>query len=224
MDHADVVQQQIAEKYALGELSPELREQFEEHYFDCAECAADLEALASLMAAGKAVAGGSPPKTSRTENTAEKRGWFAWLRPVIAVPAIAALAGVLVLQNSGLIPIFKGPSARQPTVRVYESTYRLQGVTRGAGGSKILVNPHESFALDFDFTPTASAPSYRGSLLDAAGTAVFRFTVNRVEANKELHLLVPADTVPAGDYDLVFTADSENKEVQRLAFSIGFRP
>jgi hypothetical protein len=223
MDHAEVIQQNIAEKYALGELSPEVREQFEEHYFECAECAADLEAMASLMAAGKVVVEeGFSPKASVSENPGEKRGWFAWFRPAIAVPAIAALAGVLVLQNSGLIPILKRPSANQSTVQVYESSYRLQGVTRGAGGSKILVNPHESFALDFDFTPTTSASSYRGSLLDVSGTEVFSFTVNGAEANKELHLLVPANTIQAGDYDLVFTAES--KEVQRLAFSIGFRP
>jgi Putative zinc-finger len=221
MDHAEVIQQKIAEKYALGELSAEVREQFEEHYFDCAECVADVEALAALMAAGKVVAKeGFSPKASISDKTG---GWFAWLRPVIAVPAIAALAGVLVLQNSGLIPILKRPSAKQPTVQVYESTYRLQGVTRGEGGSKFLVTPHESFALDFDFIPTVSAPSYRGSLLDASATKVFTFTVNGVEANKELHVVVPADTVHAGDYDLVFTADP-NQEVQRLSFSIEFRP
>lgn len=223
MDHAEVIQQQIAEKYALGELSPEVREQFEEHYFDCAECVADLEALGSLLAAGKAVAQDCL-KTSVSEKTGGKRAWFAWLRPVMAVPAIAALAGVLVLQNTGLVPTLKRPYSNQPTVGVYESTYRLQGVTRGAGGSKVLVKPHESFALDFDFTPTASAPSYRGALLDASGTEVLTFTVNGMEANKELHLVVPGDAIHAGNYELVFTDSSKKQEVQRLSFSIEFRP
>jgi hypothetical protein len=230
MDHAQVTEQRIAEQYVLGELSPEVREQFEEHYFDCAECASDLDALASLMTIGKAVAQeGFSSKPLVPDKTAERRSWFAWLRPVVVVPAMAALLGVFVLQNAGLIPVLNRSSANGPFVQVYESTYRLQGVTRGGSGSKISVNPHESFGLDFDFTPTESASGYRGSLLDTSGRAVFTFTVKGSEANKELHLVVPADTVHAGDYDLVFTkengaSDSKNKEVQRLSFSIEFRP
>jgi Putative zinc-finger len=230
MDHAEVIEQKIAEKYVLGDLSAEVREQFEEHYFDCAECTSDLEALASLLTVGKVVAQeGLSSKPPAPDKTAERRGWFAWLRPITVVSAMAALLGVFVLQNAGLIPVLKRPSANRPFVQVYESTYRLQGVTRGGSASKLSVNPHESFALDFDFTPTESAPSYRGALLDASGTAVFAFTLDGTEANKELHLVVPADTVHAGDYDLVFTdesgaSDAKNKEVQRLSFSIEFRP
>jgi hypothetical protein len=228
MDHAEAKEQRVAEKYVLGELSPELREQFEEHYLDCADCTADLKALALLMVAGKAVAA-EGTRSPVPAKAAERRGWFAWFRPVVAVPVMAALLGVFVLQNIGLIPVVKRPSANQPAPQVYESTYRLQGVTRGGSRSKISVNPKESFALDFDFTPAESAPTYRGSLLDASGTPIFTFTVNGDEANKELHVVVPVDTVHAGDYDLVFTEgssmpSSKNEEVQRLSFSIEFRP
>ncbi len=34
--------------YVLGELSQVQREEYEEHYFDCAECAIDLKALATF--------------------------------------------------------------------------------------------------------------------------------------------------------------------------------
>jgi hypothetical protein len=230
MTHAEAVGQQIAEKYVLGELAPEVREQFEDHYFDCAECASDLKALASLMAAGKAVCEeGFSAEIAIPDKRTEKAGWFTWLRPIVAVPAIAALAGILIFQNAGLIPVWKKPSANQPNVQIYELTYRLQGITRGESGSKISVNPHESFGLDFDFTPTESAPSYKGSLLDASGTALLTFTVNGAAANKELHLVVPAKTVHAGDYNLVFTEegggpDTKSKEVQRLSFTVDFRP
>jgi len=230
MDHAEVMGQKIAEKYVLGELSPEVREQFEEHYFDCAECTSNLDALASLLTVGKVVAQeGFSSKPPVPNKTTERRGWSAWLRPIIVVPAMAALLGVFILQNAGLLPVLKKSSAKRPFVEDYESSYRLQGVTRGGSRSEISVNPHERFALVFDFTPTESAPSYRGTLLDASGTEVFTFTLNGAEANKELHLVVPGDTVQAGDYDLVFTdengtSDAKNKEVQRLSFSIKFRP
>ena len=230
MDHAEVIEQNIAEKYVLGELSAEVREQFEEHYFECAECTSDLDALGSLLTVGKVVAQeGFSSKPPVPDKTGERRGWFAWLRPILVVPAMAALLGVFILQNAGLLPVLKKSSAKRPFVEDYESSYRLQGVTRGGSGSKLSVNPHESFALDFDFTPTESAARYRGTLLDASGTAVFTFTLNGAEANKELHLVVPADTVQVGDYDLVFTdesgtSDAKNKEVQRLSFSIELQP
>jgi len=34
MDHSEVVRLKVVEKYILGELTADLREQFEEHYFD----------------------------------------------------------------------------------------------------------------------------------------------------------------------------------------------
>ncbi len=48
MDHNEAIQLQAAVKYVLGELSPVQRDDYEEHYFDCAECAIDIKALAKL--------------------------------------------------------------------------------------------------------------------------------------------------------------------------------
>ncbi len=38
MNHSEALQLQAAEKYILGELAPELRDEYEEHYFECEEC------------------------------------------------------------------------------------------------------------------------------------------------------------------------------------------
>ena len=48
MDHNESIRLQAAVKYVLGELSPAQREEYEEHYFDCAECAVDIKALATF--------------------------------------------------------------------------------------------------------------------------------------------------------------------------------
>jgi Putative zinc-finger len=37
MDHHQATQLTAVEKYLLDELPPELRDEFEEHYFDCQE-------------------------------------------------------------------------------------------------------------------------------------------------------------------------------------------
>ena len=35
MDHSEAVQLMATERYLLGELSPDQREAFEEHFFEC---------------------------------------------------------------------------------------------------------------------------------------------------------------------------------------------
>ena len=228
MDHTDVVRLNAVEKYVLGELPGDVREQFEEHYFDCPECALDVQSLTTFVTASRQVfeEGERSKAPSRTE-AAEKRGWFSWLRPIIAVPAMAAMAAALIFQAAVTIPHLKEQAASQQTAQVYESSYRLQGATRGENVSKVSVKEGESFALDFDFTPSQAFPSYKGSLIDPAGQSVLTFPVNGADANKELHLVVPGDKVRAGTYQLVFTGENgtqasgqSSNEAQRLSFAV----
>ena len=48
MDHNEAVRIQATEKYVLGELPPPLRNEFDEHFFECQECAQDVKALRNL--------------------------------------------------------------------------------------------------------------------------------------------------------------------------------
>ena len=49
MDHNEALGIQASVRYVLGELPPSLREEFEEHYFDCVECSLDLEATVAFV-------------------------------------------------------------------------------------------------------------------------------------------------------------------------------
>ena len=42
MDHQSAVDRNLAERYILGELTPKEVAEFEEHFFDCPMCAADI--------------------------------------------------------------------------------------------------------------------------------------------------------------------------------------
>ena|SRR5579863_7730212 len=55
MDHETAIRLNATERYFLGELPSEERDAFEEHYFDCAECAADLQAMTIFAANAKQV-------------------------------------------------------------------------------------------------------------------------------------------------------------------------
>src|ERR1700751_6014258 len=55
MDHEEAVRQNATERYLLDELDPELRDQFEEHLFDCQDCALDVRAGAMFVEQTKVI-------------------------------------------------------------------------------------------------------------------------------------------------------------------------
>src|SRR5215467_10310269 len=101
MDHNDAVQKNATEKYLLDELDPDLRDQFEEHMFDCQECALDVRAAAMFVEESKVLLAEAPAELAapRPVPVPAKAGWFAWLRPAFAVPALALLLAVIGYQN-----------------------------------------------------------------------------------------------------------------------------
>ena len=231
MDHSDVARLQAVEKYVLGELPANLRDEFEEHYFDCSECADDVKRLATFVTASRAILkeGEFAKAVTPSQRETERRGWFAWLPPAIAVPAVAALAAIIAFQNLVTIPALKqGGSVGR--AQVFGTSYHLQGATRGDNLSKITVRPDESFALDFDFTPAMTFQSYAGRLVDQSSNEVASFRLSSEMVNKEVHLVIAAGKVRAGNYDLVFVGEGgssqggQSREVQRISFVVESLP
>jgi len=231
MDHHDALRLSAAEGYMLGELPAELQEQFEEHYFDCPACTADLKALTQFMGASQVLfQNGAAFSTVKEQQ--ERKGWLSWLSPAFAVPAIATLAAVVIFQAVGIIPALRDHPAPQPSrSQLYASSFHLPGLTRSAASSKVAVRPGETFSLDFDFTPARSFPSYRCSLIGPSGKTLLTLDIPGDQVNKELHLLVQGGVDQAGNYALAFAgqggttgAESGLSEVQRIPFIVEFRP
>lgn len=225
MTHSEAVQLKAAEKYALRELPDDLREQFEEHYFDCTECASDLQALATFLTASRMVFDEEAASGARAREPEAARARLRWWQPALATCAIVILAGMVVFQRTVTIPALKERTAGS-VAQVYESSYRVYGATRGETRSIVTVDPNQSFALDFDFTPAKQFANYQGNLLDAAGHPILTFDVPAGEMNKELHLVVPGGKVHRGTYDLVLLGvdvGASPSEVQRLTFVVEVR-
>jgi len=76
MDHNDAIQLQAAVKYVLGELSQVQRDEYEEHYFDCAECAVDIKALATFADTAREVLRQEKANQLAKEALPARGGWL----------------------------------------------------------------------------------------------------------------------------------------------------
>jgi hypothetical protein len=231
MDHNEAIRLQAAVKYVLGELSPVQREEYEEHYFDCGECAVDIKALATFADTTKEVLRQERDKQLAQDLMPARGGWLRWLQPVVAVPAMAALLLIIVYQSTVTIPQAK-QEASSGTAQIAFSSYPLRGVnTAGDEGRALAIRPAEAFSLDFDFVPTRSFDNYIGQLEDAQGHVLLRSKIAGGNANQEAHLLIPAGMLHPGKYVLAFYGDpgasgkvDPRNDAGRLPFTVEFRP
>lgn len=231
MDHNQAVDLQLAVKYVLGELPPVQRDEFEDHYIDCPDCAKDVHAAAAFADTAREVfreeARDKAPEPARAPGRSR---WFAWLRPVVAVPAFAALLIVVAYQNAVTIPQAKQEAA-QGAGQIFTSFFSLQMAnTRGGEEGKVQVHPKESFGLKFDFTPAKAFNNYICELQDESGRTLVREMVPGTGINKEAEFVVRGGLVKPGKYSLAFKGISGSgeqgteEEVLRLRFVVEFLP
>src|SRR3954447_16921479 len=90
MDHNEAIDTMAAQRYVLNEMTPEDRDAFEEHFFGCPECAADVhdgDTIADSLRGEQAVVKKfEPRKPVATTSTA------TWL-PIAAAITFVAILG-----------------------------------------------------------------------------------------------------------------------------------
>jgi len=172
MDHEVVVREKMTEKYLLEELDPQLRDEFEDHFFDCPECAFDVRAGAALVQHSKTVLKERLAEEPEQEQSyvppviqPVHRGWFSWLRPAFAVPVIAMLLVVIGYQNLVTLPQL-GKTLHRPQV-LPAATLNL--LTYGANSAPLTVREGGGFLLNVIVPPGHHYPEYRVDLLDPGG-------------------------------------------------------
>jgi hypothetical protein len=245
MDHEEALRLQAVVKYVLGELPQAERDSFEEHYFDCRECALDVHATAAFAANARHVFGEEVRESGLQAAAPTRRRLFAWFRPIVAVPAFAGLLIVIAYQNLVTIPdARKAPASEvsmqnttRPSAVLFGSAFPLHAVDgrRGSDSSttnqvdSIRVRPDEGFAVRLDFAPKEASDNYIGRVIDSSGREVFQVAVPGSSTNKKVQLVVPAGLLKPGGYSLIFAGDPGAKglgsggEVLRYSFSIAFQ-
>ena len=222
MDHTDATRLGACEKYLLGELPPSLRAEFEEHYFGCAVCAAELNSAALFLSASRQVLGETPVSARAEHLTSSARPWLAWFRPAFAVPALAALLLLIGYQNFLVIPHWKNIAARTDSPRLLHPPYVRVGVSRAAE-TAFQVPAGQPFDI---FLDVPSAPSYQSFLFriaDKSGVTRFSLPVPSSESGKAAVVQLPSNLAP-GSYQLVLlglsTSSLSGDEITRAPFLV----
>jgi Putative zinc-finger len=130
MDHAEAARTAAIDKYLLGDLPDAQREDFEEHFFSCPECAGEVRLGAVFQANARAVL---KDAGSLAAIPPARQGWFsgdafAWSwRPAFAMAGGLAMGALIGYQN--LVQI---PQLRRQSEFTVSAKAEVRGV-RGAG-------------------------------------------------------------------------------------------
>jgi Putative zinc-finger len=221
MDHSESIRLMAAEKYLLGELAPELREQFEEHFFDCQECALDVRSGAALVEHTKVVLSEpvAVPDVRMPVSVPVGAAWFAWLRPALVVPVLAALLVVVGYQNLVTYPRLK-QLASSPQILPWAS---INVSTRGASTTQISPRVGEGFHLLVNIPPESRYSSYTFDLSSPSGRLEWSRTIPAASSDEARSIYVPGANQEQGIYKLAvrgITAASESSDLGHYSIEV----
>jgi hypothetical protein len=220
MDHDEAVRQKATEKYLLDELDAERRDEFEEHLFDCQECALDVRSAAMFVEETKIVLGKLPAvapalaSVASSKVSSAKSGWFAWFRPAFAVPVLAVLLAVIGYQNFVVLPHLT-QAVNQPQLVPWAS---VNVSTRGTDGTAIKARRGQGFSLLLNLPPEDGLASYQADLYNPGGKLEWSGAISAPAAEQGRIIYIPGNDRQSGTYTLVvrgITGTGESKEISR---------
>src|SRR5580698_2035327 len=204
IDHGQARQEMLAEKYLLNELPPDVREAFEEHFFDCLECAFDIRAGAAFVDEAKiqlpGLTAGSLPHGSgagtglrdgKQNGRFSLLGWWKPLfaSPVFAAPVFATLLLVVGYQNLVTYPALR-TAATEPRLLPSVALH----MSRRGGNAVVEASRKQGVVLVVDVPEQVAYPTYAVDLYDAQGKLAWTQKISATEIAPEegaLTLMIP---------------------------------
>lgn len=229
MNHSEAIKEMTAERYLLNELGPDARDEFEEHMFDCSECALEVRSGSVLIGEAKTqlpklVASSAAAKKPLVEK--KNKEWFAWMRPAFAVPVMAALLVLVGYQNLVTLPALRSSAHRPHVVQIAP----LYGATRGGAHVSINVDPASGVALPIDLPLDSAMGSFASFALELSNpqgkvvwTSSLQAATQSPNADQQLSIVVPGGMLENGTYTLTISgvaAGGARSEVGRYVFDV----
>jgi hypothetical protein len=201
MDHLQATELTAVEKYLLDELPPEQRDEFEEHFFDCQDCATDLRATAGFIDAAKREFAVNPVRKLAPVAGSKSRQVSLW-PTVLAWSALAASLLVIAYQNVVVYPRFKTEIAGLKAPEILPQVSLVGGNSRGGQVSVTTVGSGEPFLLLLDIPAEDRFSSYTCLLYSPSGSLAWRVEISPQQARDTVPIRVPSAVHWSGEYTL----------------------
>ena len=180
MEHSQAVEQMAAERYLLNELTPEAREAFEEHVFDCPDCALDLRAAAAFVDEAKAQLP-APHRSRGCDATRWRRRQAQSQARSMVLLAASVLCGSCLRRPARGHQLSESGDHAGDALRGSTSRGCLPGrlcTARSRGGARTTISADREHGVDLpiDLTPLPGSPEYGAyafDLIDSQGKTVW---------------------------------------------------
>jgi len=217
MDHETAVRIQAAERYILEEFPAEERAAFEEHFFDCPECAEEVRSATIFAANAAAVLRDERAKESgRLARRASQPRWRFW------VLAASGALNVALLVSFGVDRFGSQRSGASMEPQFY-STVAVTSASRGNQAAAAITKGAQFFGMRFDLMPGQHFESFEYQILDAKGAVRSAKSLPSPGGDvSELQLSVPVQELAPGEYVVVLHGGQagSSTEIGRRSFLI----
>ena len=212
MDHNEVVRQKLTERYLLNELEGEQRDEFEEHYFECRECALDIRAGSEFVESSKVILGQPAEEAARASREPVRGSWWAWLRPQFAGAALALLIAVIGYQNLVTLPRLRGV-LRQPQTVPFAA---VAVGTWGSSGPTVTVSKDSGFLIFVRIPSDGSYTRYIADLYNPAGRLEYSLATPATYVQDQWPVLIPGGNHEAGNYRIAVRGVAGSGEIKDI--------
>lgn len=209
MDHSEVMRMGAAEKYLLNELTEEERSQYEEHFFDCQECAEDLKSAAVFIAnvkpvlAETAVAQTAVERVDTRDREPPRNRWLAFFWPL---PAGAAAAALVLIGTTSYLAVFEVPHLRRElgeATAPQAAPWHFLSVSRSEPPVVRVSKRTRVVGLTLSKSSEASFAYYRCEVREPSGRVLTSAVLLAPPRGDELNVVIPTASLRPGAYELV---------------------
>lgn len=193
MNHSEALQTFAAEKYLLNELSGPERDEFEEHFFECEECAMELRTGAAFVGQAR-----TEIRSASLGAPAPRRRSFSLFTLPLAGVLVAGMAIVVIYQNVVTLPRLRGELALVNAPAVLPATSLVGGASRGTDLPTATVTAGQPLFLNLDVPTDDRFSSYELAFYNPAGLPARTITVSQNQARNTLLIRLPAEEIHKG--------------------------
>ena len=197
MNHSEALQTFAAEKYLLNELSGVQRDEFEEHFFECQECAMDVRSAAAFIAQARTELRPAPQ-----DSPAKRRSFFTFFSLPLAGVLVAGMAAVVIYQNVVTLPRLRSEVATANAPAIVSATSLIGSASRGTDMPSATASQGKPLFFNVDVPTDDRFSSYQLAFYTPGGSRLDVIDVSPDQAKNTLLVRLPAHEVQNGVYSL----------------------